>query len=85
MIYYMYPILLCTIPVHAIFAQNLTEVETKHYFESLAIISLIVVSGCLGLNIVLHNLLLSEFIFCTILFFKSLTFYLYNSIVIVQR
>ena len=69
MIYYMYPILLCTIPVHAIFAQNLTEVETKHYFESLAIISLIVVSGCLGLNIVLHNLLLSEFIFCTIFYF----------------
>ena len=50
MIYYLYPLLLCTIPVHAIFAQNLREVETRHYIETLLIIGIIVVSGCAGIN-----------------------------------
>ena len=68
MIYYLYPLLLCTIPVHAIFAQNLREVETKHYIETLLIIGIIVVSGCAGINIFVKNLFLSEFIFCVIFF-----------------
>lgn len=68
MIYYLYPLLLCTIPVHAVFVQNLGEVETKHYLESLLIISAIVIMGCCGLNVFIKNILLSEFIFCVLFF-----------------
>ena len=68
MIYYLYPLLLCTIPVHAIFLQNLREIETKYYIKTLLIITIAAITGCFGINIFVKNLFLSELIFCVIFF-----------------
>lgn len=48
--YYLYPLLLCTLPVHAIFAQNMKEVESKNYVDSLLIVCAITIAGILELT-----------------------------------
>ena len=66
--YYLFPFILCTLPVHCIFAQNIGEVSLRKYFEVLLLVILIVIAGCAGLNIFIHNLLLSELIFSLVFF-----------------
>lgn len=67
-IYYLYPLLLCTLPVHAIFAQNMKEVESKNYVHSLLIVCAITIAGIFGVNKLVHNMFLAELIFCTVFF-----------------
>ena len=64
MIYYLYPFLLCLIPVHALFGQNIGEIAPKHYFQALGTVCLIVFAGCLGLYLITRDFYTADAVFC---------------------
>ena len=43
--YFLYPFILCLIPVHSLYAQNLSEISKRDYFQVFAIIEMILVLG----------------------------------------
>ena len=59
-----YPVLLCLIPVHSLFAQNVGEIAIKDYYRALIIVTAIVAAGCSGLNFFINDIYTSEAIFC---------------------
>ena len=63
-LYFFYPLLLCLIPLHTLFAQNIGEISLKSYLQALCIVGFLVVAGCLGLNIFVKNLYTAEALFC---------------------
>ncbi len=68
MIYILYPILLCCLPVHCIYAQNISEFSLKGYLKTLFTVLLITLIFTGILNSFTNNINLSCFIF-SILFF----------------
>ncbi len=64
MIYYLYPFLLCLIPVHALFGQNIGEISPKHYFQALGLIGLIIFAGCFGLYLITNDFYTADAVFC---------------------
>ena len=60
----LFPYLLCTLPIHTLFAQNSGEISVQDYIMSLFITILVIAGGILGFNFFVHNVYLAELIFC---------------------
>ena len=64
MIYYLYPFLLCLIPVHALFGQNIGEISLKNYFQTIAYFCVSILLIIFILNYLIKDILTTEIIFC---------------------
>ena len=64
----LFPYLLCMLPVHSIYAQNIAEIPVQDYLASLIITCIFITVGIFGLNSFINNIYISELIFCIIFF-----------------
>lgn len=67
-LYCLYPILLCLIPIHSLYAQNVGEIHYRDYLKTLVLFSLIISIGCYSLFVITGNMLKSELFFCLFFF-----------------
>lgn len=64
MIYILYPILLCCLPVHCLYAQNLHELSVKDYLMAIAFIACLTIGGVFGFYCLSKNINCSLLVFC---------------------
>ena len=62
--YVLYPLILCLIPIHSLYAQNITEVSKNNYISLLSMIEAILALGFFTLNFLFNNLNISAVILC---------------------
>ncbi len=60
----LFPLILCTLPIHSIFAQNSTEISLKDYILTLLLFCLFIIGGTAILNYFIGDIFISELIFC---------------------
>ena len=75
----LFPYLLCTFPIHSIFAQNSTEISVFDYIFSLVLLVIVITLGVLGLNFFIGDIYVAEIIFCIIYFLLVYANYIFIS------
>ncbi len=75
----LFPYLLCTLPIHSIFAQNSAEISVLDYIFSLLVSGIVVTLGVLGLNFFIGDIYVAEIIFCIVYFLLVYANYIFIS------